>query len=310
MVANCNGGLSIATPSGSTVEKAVSFRHFSTFASKSLSMSKAFLIASVMAVGATAAAVTSYVSPAAPSELDVPPIEVNAAPDAVMAKLERMTAQQYFTQITGKPQDIPTNLQFKTERVGNLHVKYTARIGGELVGEIDAFVSELSFGHSSIDVQAHLTDSKFSRHQALHPYDIKVMESVADLAVTDYVSSVIKAERMASEKELGKEIERRIAFSDEQGRNFGKRVEEAFEASYARDLYYGPNHRDSRYREYNFEGSSRYGEPMMRPGATMPVRIVRGHPYDAAEEAAEAADAAAGAAQAAGDAARDAAAAW
>jgi hypothetical protein len=266
-------------------------------------MSKSIFLAATLAAGATAVAVTGYISPATPSDVDVPPIEVNLPSSVVMQKLEYLTAEKYIAQMSGKDERIPSYLAFRTTRMDDRQIKFTVRMGGDLVGEVDATVVERDPQHSVIDIVASLPDSKFKRHPALHPYDIKAMESIADLAVTDYVNSVLKTQRMASSEEMETEIVRRVGFSKDQARSFSQRIETAFAGSYGEDLKNAVERRhepSSYYSEYYSERPQRYGEPTLRPKGTYPSPIAdNNREFEASSAARDAGYAAAAAARAA-----------
>jgi hypothetical protein len=276
-------------------------------------MSKAIILGGILAAGTAAAAVSYYVSPAAPSNLNVPPIEAPLSASEAVLQLRRMTPEDYFARVATNNDGIPHSIAFRTMPISDNHVRFTMRISGDLVSEVDAIVAPGGPHRAIIDVRARLTDSKFRRHRALHPYDIKVLESAIDLTVTDYISSVIKAERMASRGELAKALDARTGFSAEQDRAFGWRVQRALDGSYASDLRPGYDRARSDNRPYNLgEDSldSRYGDPMMRPDGRDPSprpgygnrwsrRYYPGDEAAAAAEAGAAADAAMEAAEAA-----------
>ncbi len=199
-------------------------------------MSKALIIGAVAMVGTTAAVITGYVSPAAPSQTDVPAIVIAMPQDEVMATLRGMTAENYILHSAGEDEPIPDFVEPSVEAIAANHVRFGIKIWDDVILEVDATVTALAGQQTEVDITARLPDSKFRRSEALHPYDIAALESTADLVVTDYVDSVLRGKRMASKDELEREFVRRLGFSKQQAREFTKRVETVFRQAYADDI--------------------------------------------------------------------------
>jgi hypothetical protein len=257
-------------------------------------MSKALLLGAAAMVGTTAIAVTSYVSPTSPSYTDVPAIIIAMPQERVLSKLQSMTAENYFLQLVGEDDPIPDFIIPSTDRVAADRVRFSVKLWNDIIVEVDANVSAQPDGQTSVDIQARLPDSQFSRSEALHPYDLQALASVADLFVTDYVDSVLRGKRMASQQEMEREVTRRLAFSEDQIKDFAKRVETVFGQAYAEEIRAEKaNDDDGTYP--GIDGSADYAE--------------YADPYDNGEAIAEGAEAAAATAREAADAAGAAAAA-
>ena len=274
-------------------------------------MSKLLILSGILAAGASVMAITEYVSPASPSNPAVPAIHVDLSATTVMRTLETLTAEKYFAHMSGEIGVKPADLHFTTQRQSNHAVQYTIKFGDEMIAEINANINEIGPVRSEVGIVVTFHSSKFAKHPSLHPFDVKAMESIFDLAITDYVNSILKSQRMASKEELDVEITRRLGFSKEQAIGLNNRIEKAMYESYRGNITAASD----AYNESGDEGQGDYidhefisGNPMVNPQG-IEIQNSAGntnwsYPDGSAQEAAAEAAAKAGdAAARAGDAA-------
>jgi hypothetical protein len=212
------------------------FNHLFVLTPYIRAMSKMLIVGAAAMVGTTAIVVGGYVSPAAPSAIDIPAVILNMPPEIVLARLQSLTAEKYIVQLSGKEERFPAAITPSTVRISDDVVRFAVSILDERIIEVDTTVSLRGDRQTEVDVQARLPDSQFSDHDSLHPYDLKAIAAIADLVVTDYVDSVLRGKRMASEQELQREILGRLGFSEKQAQAFGKRIEMAFRSTYGEDI--------------------------------------------------------------------------
>lgn len=202
-------------------------------------MGKEILIAGALAASATTAAITYYVSPAAPSDLNVPPVKTALSQDQVMQKLGQLSGEGFVSHISylysGKKIHL-TQIKFDRRYVGSNSLHFYAKAGDDALIKVALTANNLSESGSEIDVVAKILDSRFSKSTALHPYDIKALESWTDLLITEYVNSIVDEARMASSSEFEREFNRRVGFSRRQMGGFSNRIERALRDSYGRQL--------------------------------------------------------------------------
>jgi hypothetical protein len=274
-------------------------------------MSKLVLLTAIMAAGASAVAITQYVSPATSSDAAVPAIHVDLSAATVMRTLEALTADKYFAHMASEVGSKPADLTFNTERLNDQSVRYTIKFGAELIADIKANIHAIDHARSEVDIVVSLNNSKFAKHNALHPFDVKAMESILDLAVTDYVNSIIKSQRMASKAELEAEITRRLGFSKDQAIGLNHRIEKALQESYADEFAFSTadqRQSEGETQSYYTDKDMISGNPAVNPeGADLnSLEIGDGWSYQAGDAEAQGAEAAAEAASRAGDAAAEA----
>jgi hypothetical protein len=194
-------------------------------------MSKIFVMGAACTATAAAAGAVYYVSPAHQQPLDTPPILVDLAPQQALARVRTITAERYLKQIgvssgdaqlfrlamaPTTPDETIATLSFDSESLIVLHAKARALPNGE----------------TELDISAELPASRFSNQPALHPYDRKALAAMADLMATDYVSSILKGERLLASRELENAMMIRTGFDENSGRAFADRVRDAFQEAY------------------------------------------------------------------------------
>jgi hypothetical protein len=196
-------------------------------------MSKAIMIG---AACTTAAAGTAYyVSPVGDADLATPPILVDMPPEQALAKVRSVTAQRYLQAIgmgNGDMASVRLTMSDPNAETAIATISFDA----EPVLVLRAKAKPLPRGRSEVDIVAELPDSRFSRQPSLHPHDLSVLAGIADLGATDYVSSILKRQRVASLNELGSRFALRAEIDGPEGRLFGERVKAAFEGAYGERL--------------------------------------------------------------------------
>jgi hypothetical protein len=197
-----------------------------------MTMTKLIILASILTASVSVAAITEYISPASSPSTAVPEIHVDLPAATVMRKLATLTSENYIGHISGENGYVPDDVAVTTQKLNDHAIKYTVRLRGETLFEIDASVNETSPQNSAVDIHVAFNNSKLSQHSSLHPFDLKAMESIVDLAMTDYVSSILKSQRMASTEELSAELKHRLGFSNDQALGFFIRIKGALKDAY------------------------------------------------------------------------------
>jgi hypothetical protein len=199
-------------------------------------MSKTFAMGAAAAVSVAAAAGAAYyVSPASETNLATPPILLDLPPEQALAKVRSITAQRYLQAVGVDADDmrlVRLDMAGGTDRAATATISFDS----ERVLILHAVAQPMPGGRSALDITAELPESRFTLQPNLHPYDLKVLAALADLAATDYVSSIVKRQRMASGRELERVFTARTGLDRRDGRAFGERVKLAFENAYGRQL--------------------------------------------------------------------------
>ena len=196
-------------------------------------MSKEIVIGAAGVAMITAGA-AYYVSPAGDADLATPPILLDMPADQALDKVRTITAERYLHAVGAG--DEMRLVRLTMSGVTDREATATISFDSERVLVIHAEARPLSGDRSELDLAAELPESRFTQQPILHPYDLKVLAAIADLAATDYVSSLLKGQRMASARELEKTFVARTGL-DEEGRDaFGRRAAQALKEAYGSRL--------------------------------------------------------------------------
>jgi len=175
-----------------------------------------------------------YVSPAQQGDLDIPPVQTGLAPDAALSELQHLTYYSFLRQIDASDHG-ESRLRSSTVRSASDQVTYQLSESGQPLVIIRAKVTPSPDGKSLIDVTAEIPKNSFSTSSDLHPYDLKVLASMADLAATEYVDSVLNRKRMAIDREMENELRTRYGFDKNAWGAFAKRINLAASHAKGRD---------------------------------------------------------------------------
>ncbi len=200
-------------------------------------MSKLAFLAFVAVATSSAVAAVYYVSPTSfEANSSTPPILVSAAPEQAVTQLRSIRLDHYFRQMAPPNETLPNFVQMRASTISPLVTQYDLFISQDNPLRIIANVAPAGNGQSEVEIDVLLPASKFRTNAALHPYEVEQVSSMIDFVVTDYVSSVLKAQRPLSPDELGKELEKRFDFKNRQADAMGDRIGKALEMSYQSDL--------------------------------------------------------------------------
>lgn len=205
-------------------------------------------------LGSLAAATAAfYVSPAKSGNMDVPPIMIARGFDDVKAQLKPLSFEKY-AEHRGEWHEMPTFFGASRVWTSPTHGELTVRINGEDLIRILVDVKKIGPAQTEIDVSADVPDSKFSKSSALHPFDLKVIATAADLAATDYIDSILRGKRMMSQDEIFGELGQRTGFDSDEYRAFANRVQSALTLGYG-DLSWQPQPFDDEGQDWGIDGS-------------------------------------------------------
>ena len=268
-------------------------------------MSKALFLAAAAVAGVSTIATVYYVSPIGNVASETPSILVDRPPAEVVQKIRDISLESYlqhFGDITERErQEIALFADLIRSNLSDTETVFDLKLGSDLLMQFRVIVTPLQGSKSQVEVHAVAGDSRFSSNPSLHPYDIKLAQSVADFMATDYVSSLLKGHPPLAGKRLEHELTKRYASDEDSIRESARRMEKTFLATYGEELR---NEAES----YAESEPSSY-DPYDAEYTEYADAAVEGTAYGAAD-AAERAGAAAAAAGAAADAAKDAAEAW
>lgn len=158
-------------------------------------MSKFLLLAAAAVTGISTIATVYYISPVEISRAETPPILVDAESSQVVEKIRSISLDGYVGHLLGKEnrerEQILHLFDLVHSNVSDTQTLFDLKLGGDLLMQLRVEVK--AQGHmSEIQVMAVSGDNPFSSNPALHPYDIKLLQSVAGFLATDYVSSIVK----------------------------------------------------------------------------------------------------------------------
>lgn len=268
-------------------------------------MSKSLFLAAAAIAGASTIATVYYVSPIGNVASEVPAILVDAPPAEVVRKIRGISLESYlqhFGDITEREREGITLLADLTRsNLSDTETVFDLTLGSDLLMQFSVVVAPLQGSKSQVEVHAVAGNSRFSSNPALHPYDIKLAQSVADFLATDYVSSLLKGHPPLAGQRLEHELTKRYASDEDSIRESARRMEKTFMATYGEELRnQAESYAESEPSSYdpydNYD--TEYAEAAAEEAAQAGI------------EAAERAGAAAAAAGAAAGAAKDAAEAW
>jgi hypothetical protein len=265
-------------------------------------MSKTVFLAAAAVAGVSTIATVYYVSPISNVGSETPSILVESSQAEVVRKIRAISLESYlqhFGDITERErQEIALFADLTRSNLSNTETVFDLKLGSDLLMQFRVIVTPLQGSKSKVGVHAVAGDSRFSSNPSLHPYDIKLAQSVADFMATDYVSSLLKGHPPLAGKRLEHELTKRYAADEDSIRESARRMEKTFMATYGEELRnqaesYAESEPSS-YDPYDAEYAEAAAEEAAQAGS----------------EAAERAGAAAAAAGAAADAAKAAAEDW
>lgn len=186
----------------------------------------------ILATGVTAVtgAAAYYVSPAGQSDIDVPPAVSDLSPAETMAELKTLSVASFARQLDRE--QIEGSITGSMKIVGEDEARLDIAVMQDKIVTLTFKVRPTGTGRTEVDIQPSIPESPVARSGELHPYDLKAIGGLADLLATEYVSSVLNRQRMASGDEMEVQMRRYVGFSDDQARAFGERVEAAFKVAY------------------------------------------------------------------------------
>lgn len=221
-------------------------------------------------VGLAALGLTKLALPTVSSDTENMPLIVNMPASKIAHKLQSASVENFYRAAHGSNDRFPGYIRSATSVDKDNAVHFTLRLGGDLVMKADANLIEFKNGQTQIDIDVDLTESRFTRSEALNSGDEATLEAMIDVMITEYVASVVNNTPMASEKEIERQVYNRTGLSSFKANSFGDRIKNAFEVSYGRDLELAAQ-RESQYSrggysDYNTAtsyGSGRFGDPTM-----------------------------------------------
>lgn len=186
----------------------------------------------LLAAGASmASAAAYYVSPARRTDLDVPPVVTALPPEAAMKELRGLSLHSFVQQYGGL-RDVEETTTGGMTKVAPDRLQMDLRFLGERLVILSFTVRPGVSGGTEVDIQSTLPDSRLRRSKELHPYDLKAIASIADMLATEYVSSVLNRQRVASDREMGPRLEAQLGFDKDQSQAFGHRFQTAIAVAY------------------------------------------------------------------------------
>jgi hypothetical protein len=203
-------------------------------------MSKTLFLAAAAVAGVSTIATVYYVSPIGNVASDTPSILVDAPPAEVVQKIRAISLESYlqhFGDITERErEEIALFADLTRSNLSDTETIFDLTLGSDLLMQFSVIVTPLQGSKSRVEVHAVAGDSRFSSNPSLHPYDIKLAQSVADFMATDYVSSLLKGHPPLAGQRLEHELTKRYASDEDSIRESARRMEKTFLATYGEEL--------------------------------------------------------------------------
>ena len=204
-------------------------------------MNKIAIAASVLSACGVAAA-GYYVSPASGSASDVEPILVAASIEELTPQLSNMRILRFVRQFGGDKAErelrsMGDSIIWETmsnEGDGNFVLKAKFFDDNALI--ITARAEPAGTGQTAVDIDVEIPDNRFITSDKLHPNDRNVLAAMVEVVATEYVSSVLNRQKMASGRELEPLMLHAAGVSEDDMKAMGDRMEAAFEDAYKDDL--------------------------------------------------------------------------
>jgi hypothetical protein len=203
-------------------------------------MDKSILLALAAVTSVSTIATVYYVSPVEDVRENTPAILVDARPADVVARIRGISLDRYVVHFYGenfRERDLVDHF-FDLARtdISDTETIFDLKYRDELLMQFVVSVKPVKGSMSEIDVRAIAGENRFSADPNLHPYDIGLLQSVADFLATDYVSSIVKGHPLLTGKTLEKELIARFAQDEDSVRPTARRIERTFLAAYGDEL--------------------------------------------------------------------------
>lgn len=205
-------------------------------------MNKIAIAASALSLGGVAVA-GYYVSPSGHTAEGVEPILIEVAPESVAPQLRDLRVLRFIRQFGGNNSErelraMGDNVLWETmKEEGDGTFVLKAKFLDDEALIIRAIVTPVAGGRSSVDVNVEIPDNRFITSDRLHPADRQTLAAMVEVVATEYVSSVLNRQKMASTRELEPLMKHASGMTDDELKALGERMEGAFEESYKDQLY-------------------------------------------------------------------------
>jgi hypothetical protein len=203
-------------------------------------MDKSILFAIAAVTSVSTIATVYYVSPVENVSESTPAVLVNASPIEVIARIRQINLDRYIVHFYGedfRDRDQVSHLfHLAKTNISDMQTIFDLKYGSELLMQFIVTVRPIADSKSEVEVETVAGKSRFSNDPILHPYDINLLQSVADFLATDYVSSIVKGHPLLTGKALEKELVDRFAQDGDSVRPTTRRIEKAFLAAYGDEL--------------------------------------------------------------------------
>lgn len=203
-------------------------------------MSKAIFLAAAAVTGVSTIATVYYVSPIGVVANDTPPILVDLSPAEVVRKIRTISIESYIQHFGADNERTQAEIGQLVELVrrdeSDTETLFQITRGDDLLMQFRVVVKPVQGSKSEVEVNAVAGESRFRADPSLHPYDIQLLQSVADFLATDYVSSLLKGHPVLSGERLEYELEKRYAKDEGSIKAAARRIEKTFLATYGQEL--------------------------------------------------------------------------
>lgn len=203
-------------------------------------MSKSIFLAAAAVTGVSTIAAVYYVSPIGIVANETPPILVDAPPAEVVRKIRTISLESYVQHFGAESErereELALFIELARHNLSDTETVFDLKRGNDLFMQFRVVVKPVQGSKSEVEVHAVAGESRFSSDPSLHPYDIQLLQSVADFLATDYVSSIVKGHPVLSGERLEHELKKRYARDEDSIRASARRIEKTFLATYGEEL--------------------------------------------------------------------------
>ncbi|MEO6153527.1 MAG: hypothetical protein ABIT09_04955 [Croceibacterium sp.] len=188
----------------------------------------------VMAVAGLIALGAWFALPGGGARAADQPLVVDLSPADAIGKVRALPLQDSFRResITGGFETFASQLTLKHDDSGVRNEVASLWHGADKVLVIRIAVRPEG-SSTALDISAELPGSPLTSHDVLSPSDRKVLATVADLVVTDYVAVMLQGQAPGSSADIQESVDALAGFSEADHQAFAARVRQAVKKAYA-----------------------------------------------------------------------------
>jgi hypothetical protein len=168
-----------------------------------------------------------YVSDYAVPDLDTPPVLAQLGAADAYARLAAAPFPSELAELDDADRLQKAGVEVRKSSEPGKALAWTIVVEDVPYATVRALFASSGAKRTTIDVQVAIHDSPFTSNGKLHPFDIKLLEALLDLGITDYAASIVEGRPPRSWNALGDRRLAQLHIDENEKRAMGRRLDSA-----------------------------------------------------------------------------------